>query len=309
MEEKKERRNRRIVIIAAMLALLIAIVTFAGTTFAKYVSKSSVDTTSATVAKWGFIVKADAREMFSEAYKNNVQTNRNETGVDVSVASGADSNAKLVAPGTSGKLVFGVEGQAEVMAKIVMAVKEADVKDITLSAKKGAAAEKTYNPIVWKLKTADTEAGLSADDAKELNSTDDALLDGTLLGIAKYLNKQYPETGATTIAPNQEVTGKYYELSWSWAFETTTGGGKDVNNVYDTVLGYAAAFKADNTKTAFGNYTIAAGTGDAAGKIIVTDTNGTTAGENATDDDIVYTVTVEVAFNLSLSVEQVRNVA
>ena len=41
-----------------------------------------------------------------------------------------------MAPGTSGKLVFGVEGQAEVMAKIVMAVKEADVKDITLSAKK-----------------------------------------------------------------------------------------------------------------------------------------------------------------------------
>ena len=66
--EKKD--NRKSILLIALLLLLVAIIGFGGYTLSKYIT--SKDTSGAAqVAKWGFKIEADNKNLFGSEYKWN----------------------------------------------------------------------------------------------------------------------------------------------------------------------------------------------------------------------------------------------
>ena len=219
MDNKKER-NKKIGIIAVMIALILLIACFGGTTFAKYITERDTGTQSATVAKWGYVVNADASGLFAEASKKGVQAKKADAGVDVAV----ETKGNVVAPGTKGELAFSIVGKAEVMSKIVITA--TSTKDVSLTAAVEGADDEKYYPIKWTLQE-------SADGTTYANVTD-----AVDLKLADMVTKLGNLSDGTNIAPNTEVK-KYYKLSWKWDFVATTDA--DKYNKYDTLLSEAAS--------------------------------------------------------------------
>lgn len=273
MEETKSRRNKKILIVSAMLVLLIAILCFAGTTLAKYITSKDVPTTSATVAKWGFLVDIEADGLFGDQYNAGEIVARAEDGSQSVTVDVAATTAKhdVVAPGTSGKMTFHITGKAEVAAKIAVA---ATVTDVSLKKADGTVV---YAPIKWTLKQ-----------NKKADSFADGNADVTVLVDAKDAATLATELGkinANEIAPNAEfANAAYYELSWSWAYETgATDDEKKTNNEYDTLL--ASATQTDGATTATVKY------------------------KEGTDAEEELTATYAISFGMSITVEQVRHTA
>lgn len=281
--EKKER-NKRIGIIAAMVALIILIMCLGGNTFAKYISSKEVPTTSATVAKWGYTVKADATNLFGDAYNNNSKV----AHVDVTTpptATGAagvavNANAKgslLVAPGTTGNVLFGVSGSAEVASQITLSA--TSTKDVTLTVD-----TEVYHPLKWTLKAESaTTAGTYDVDVAD---PDDASKKLENLDLATMVTKINKLVKSTDIVNPQTKVSHSYKLTWVWDFEPTAipSGESETDltkyknkiNAYDTLLGEAAA-----------------------GVTTLKYNNGTT--------DITCTATYEVDLAITVSVAQVQN--
>ncbi len=274
MEDKKTNKKTRGIIIAAMVLLLIAIMCFCGVTFARYITKSSVPTQQATVAKWGFVVSANAENLFGKGYnQGEIVAKPDEAGavVDVKAATGA------VAPGTKGEMTFGVTGSAEVLAQLKMTVKADTLKDISLTQ-----GGDVYTPIKWKLEKGTDGTTYGTEVAK-----------GTLSEIVNKVNEIN-----STIKIGESVSD-YYKLSWEWVFDTDADSEDD--DVKDTILGYAA--KATSAEQTFGNYKVSAKATD--GTVTVIDTKGTTE----TTDDVTYTAIIDINFDLSISVEQIQTPA
>ncbi len=285
MEERKSNKKTRIVIIAAMILLLLAILALCGTTFAKYITSKNVTTSNTTVAKWGFVVNANADGLFGAEYsKGSIKTDSVSTAVDVKA--GTDGK-KTLAPGTSGSMKFSVSGTAEVDASITIAASK-DLKDVSLT--QGA---DVYNPIKWVLKSSATVDGTynEVTDAP----ADTSLVKGTLAYALAQAAKTEPyKAGATAVA-------MFYELSWEWALEvaddpaTDSVNEKDEANKKDTILGYAAMGAGT-----YGDYVVSAAAAD--GTVTVTDTKGSTD----TADDVVYTAVIDVNVGLTITVEQTQ---
>ena len=237
MEERKTRKNKRIMIVAAVLILPLAILCLGGVTFAKYVTKANVPTQQATVAKWGYVVTVNTNDMFAEAYKDDgtkttaaAVTTDGKAGVTVlTYTTGTTKNR--VAPGTKGSMIITLSGTAEV-ASVITFKETGTTKDVSLTraadADNGVTAV-DYKPVKWTLeKTGEANALVNK---------------STLADCITALKAQF--TGAVQ-APGTDISAEY-TLSWEWEFRTgTSDDEKDENDVYDTILGYAAEGKDDS---------------------------------------------------------------
>ncbi len=271
MEDKKTNKKTRGIIIAAMVLLLIAIMCFCGVTFARYITKSSVPTQQATVAKWGFVVSANAENLFGKGYnQGEIVAKPDESGAVVDVKAATST----VAPGTKGEMTFGVTGSAEVLAQLKMTVKADTLKDISLTQ-----GGDVYTPIKWKLEKGTDGTTYGTEVAK-----------GTLSEIVNKVNEIN-----STIKIGESVSD-YYKLSWEWVFDTDADSEDD--DVKDTILGYAAT--ANSAEQTFGNYNVSAKATN--GTVTVIDTKGTTE----TTDDVTYTAIIDINFDLSIIVMQIQ---
>lgn len=210
MENKKTNRNTRLIIVAIVLALVVLFLCIGGSTFARYISSKNLPSNQATVAKWGYVVTADATKLFGKDYADTaiVADTTSDPKLDVK------ASGNVVAPGTTGNITFGVVGSAEVLAKLnlTFTVKS----DVALTTGEDASAT-TYNPIKWTLKKGDTAL----------------VTDKTLADVSTELAKVSTEIEAGTVISDKDQA---YTLSWKWDMGTTT----DANNKLDTILGYAA---------------------------------------------------------------------
>lgn len=208
MEKKQENNKKRSIIVVAMILLLLLLIAFCGFTFAKYITSTTVDSQSATAAKWGFIVTADGTNLFKKEYTKAAAT---EGGTAIKLVG---SSGNVVAPGTSGYVVFSVKGSAEVRAQINIAL----TNDKNISLKQGES--EIYAPIVWNLyekKAADADYPSSAKET------------GTLEDIQNALTASAIEIGTTV--------DSVYKLEWSWAFENPAN---DNSDRYDSLIGWAS---------------------------------------------------------------------
>ena len=286
MEDKKTNKKTRGIIIAAMVLLLIAIMCFCGVTFARYITKSSVPTQQATVAKWGFVVSANAENLFGKGYNKGEVTKPDETGAVVDVKAATST----VAPGTKGEMTFGVTGSAEVLAQLKVAVKTDTLKDISLTKGSGDTAE-VYNPIKWTLssKSAADSAFTAVTDAENK----------TLKEIAEELKKI---TAKIEIGQSFDTT---YKLSWKWELGTSEDP-TDATNRKDTALAYPAEFvngtgsKPEGGK--YGDYTVSVtDSGDTQVITVVDD-----MGDSDASNDVTYTAKIGINFDMSIIVMQIQ---
>ena len=226
-ENTQKKDNRKSIFVIALLLLLVAVIGFGGYTLSKYVTKKTASG-SASVAKWGYTIDANADGLFGTKYEfkdtNSVVTNATAS---LTVAA-SDDTTKKVAPGTTGSMTFSVTGTAEVLAQVTISITGNDVQ-LVYTEGNDTTTEKTYAPIKWTLKKGDTPvAGLENVSFEDLKT-----------GLASYKSDAIAP-GAT---PNET-----YTLSWVWDFDDN---GKGTNDELDTLLGMIAS---DSAVTENGTY-------------------------------------------------------
>lgn len=213
-QNTQKKDNRKSIFVIALLLLLVAVIGFGGYTLSKYVTRKS-ETGSASVAKWGYTVKTDATKLFGTKYTFE-KTNSVVTDADVKLTVKADdAKTKKVAPGTTGSMIFGVEGKAEVLAQLKVEMLTAN--DVKLVYKKGAGEEQIYAPIKWTLKKGEAVVG----------SLENVSLEQIKTGLADIKD---------VLTIGEEATVEY-TLSWVWDFDDD---GKGTNDEFDTLLGMVA---------------------------------------------------------------------
>ncbi len=237
-QNTQKNSNRKSVFIIALLLLLVAVIGFGGYTMSKYISSKS-DNGTASVAKWGFTVSADADDLFGTNYKfdntNSVVTDET-TGLTVKAS---DTNNK-VAPGTTGSMTFEVTGTAEVKSKVE--IKLGITSDVILKYTATGVTAGEYIPLKWTLKKDNIAVtGAEGVSLAEIKT----LLEGTDYCKTVEAGEEYSQAGK-------------YTLSWEWAFEDGANNDeKAKNNALDTLLGMIAN---DDSVTVNGDYTKAEGT-------------------------------------------------
>lgn len=206
----ENKRNAKKGIVALAMFLMIALVFGMGAmTYSKYITSVTAPAQSATAAKWGFVVTADASNMFGADYTKGAgdySTVVTPTGVAV------HADANVVAPGCTGSMTVVVNGSAEVLAKFTLSA--TDLADVSVDVS-GVA----YNPIKWTL----SKNGASV------------VADTTLADLATKF-----AANSTNYTPGT-VVNDTYTISWAWAFSG--------NDAADTAIGLAAAGKTYDTVT------------------------------------------------------------
>lgn len=254
-QNTQKKDNRKSVFVIALLLLLVAVIGFGGYTLSKYVTKKS-ESGSASVAKWGYTITADASGLFGKDYKfaatNSTVTN-DTTGLTVS-ANNTDRTNR-VAPGTTGSMTFSVKGTAEVLAQLSISM--TDVQDVKLVYKKGTdGAETEYAPVKWTL-TKNTEVV-----KVKLNESD--LAETELSGVSLAAIQKGLAT-VSTITPNATEINDTYTISWVWEFENKTAGAtseqKEETDSLDTLLGMVANAGTHTVAVKNGDYTEVMGEG------------------------------------------------
>ncbi len=276
MEEKKQRRNKRILIISAMLVLLIALLCFGGTTFAKYITSKDAKVEQATVAKWGFVVTVNTNKMFSDKYNaGEIATipGSGDPTVDVKASN------KTVAPGTKGSMTIDVDGKAEVNAAVSFAelATPVTVSDVSLHNNADTDATNDYMPIKWTIKRTGTVKDVAVNDFTGMTNRT----------LAECITELKKESYKLNAGDSVDLT---YTLEWEWAFSSS-----DANDEKDTLLGYAAEKKGTATDLD------TAANGD-----IVVNADGTTVTVKG-DTNTEYTANTTVNFGFKVSVVQTTN--
>jgi hypothetical protein len=211
------KTKRRTLVVVAMLVLLATVLALSGATFARYITTLPKESNSATVAKWGFVLSADASDLFGKEYMGTGLATTTGTGtVNVAADTSVDPDRQVVAPGTTGSMEFSISGKAEVYAKLTITASGSDV-----SLTKGT---ETYNPVKWTLTKGSTAL----------------VTKGTLEEVLAQFNDG---NVAEELAPNtpSDYEGDYV-LTWEWAFEGPAESGiTDLSgNAADTILGQVA---------------------------------------------------------------------
>lgn len=206
--EKKENKTMKKVLTISALALLLGLVGYTGgNTFAKYISQTEVPSTSATVAKWGYVVNSDASKLWGDDYKFDTDASVvTEETSGLTVADKADD--EVVAPGTKGEVSLNVKGQPEVLSKIDVTSTIADIYlDDDANAENGR-----YYPVKWSISGTAT-----INDKDQLPAKKTDLTGAQMAELLANLS-------ATNIPANVKVN---YELtiSWSWAFNGVADAG------------------------------------------------------------------------------------
>lgn len=247
-QNTQKKDNRKSVFVIALLLLLVAVIGFGGYTLSKYVTKKS-ETGSASVAKWGYTIEANADKLFGTKYtfdnKNSVVTDSN---AKLTVAA-SDAKTNKVAPGTTGSMTFSVKGTAEVLAQLSISM--TDVQDVKLVYKKGTdGAETEYAPVKWTLNKNDKVVKV------KLNESD--LAETELSGVS-LADIQKGLATVSTITPNATRIDDTYTISWVWEFENKTAGAtseqKEETDSLDTLLGMVANAGTHTEAVKNGDYT------------------------------------------------------
>lgn len=197
-------------IITAMIALIAVVVGMGGYTFAKYYTTTGTQSNQATVAKWGFVVTANATDLFGNEYQDSASTDIavNGTVENGTVVVAAASNT--IAPGTTGSMTFSVSGTAEVLSKLTINATSASEVKLELG-------ENDYYPVKWTLKK-DNVAVTGAENV-------------TLAEVVEVINAL--DDSDQSVAPSAALhAAGNYTLSWEWAFSQ--------NDANDTLLGQIA---------------------------------------------------------------------
>lgn len=211
--KKNNRKTKKLLAIVAMVLMVGLIAGMGAMTYAKYVTSASVPTQSATAAKWGFVITADADNLFGTDYDQTDATNKIATKVTTNgVAVNASGDTNVVAPGTTGSMTISVSGSAEVLAKLTVTV--GSTTDIALG---------DYKPVKWSI------TGTAAE-----NTVTDGTLSEVLSALTKDVTGNTDTTTTATISAGTSID-KSYTISWKWAF--------DGDNAKDTVIGYKAMDK------------------------------------------------------------------
>lgn len=190
-KNKKTRFSKKLIAVVAIVLMMGLIVGMGAMTYSKYVTSQDTGSQTATAAKWGFVVTADASNLFGTDY---ITTGIVGKGNGVTVKASTDSN--VVAPGTSGSMTVTVSGSAEVLAKVTFAgtvTSEIEFDE--------------YNPVKWSLKK-DEEAAVSYD---------------TLEGLITAFNS------SNSIAAGDSFNHEY-TISWEWALEDSTDSYRNVKD-------------------------------------------------------------------------------
>lgn len=247
-QNTQKKDNRKSIFVIALLLLLVAVIGFGGYTLSKYVTKKS-ETGSASVAKWGYTIEANADKLFGTKYtfdnKNSVVTDSN---AKLTVAA-SDAKTNKVAPGTTGSMTFSVNGTAEVLAQLSISM--TDVQDVKLVYKKGTdGAETEYAPVKWTLKKNDTVVKV------KLNESDATATDLSGVSLAAI---QKGLVTVSTITPNATEINDTYTISWVWEFENKTANAtseqKEETDSLDTLLGMVANAGTHDVAVKNGDYT------------------------------------------------------
>lgn len=198
----KSLRKPLIYVSVALLALVV--LAMCGVTFAKYISKTGVETNGATISKWGVVLKADASSLFGGG-----QSSVSSDGDGGQVTSSGTAEGGTIAPGGSGYMTFSVSGESDVPSRIYV---EVDYNDIRI----GTSSAPTYVPLRWTL----TKDGKAVEGAENI----------TLSKMAEYLEGLDESIPA---GKTPSMSGDYV-LEWHWDKNTE-------NDEFDTVLGRVAS--------------------------------------------------------------------
>lgn len=214
MEKIQIKLTKKHLIIVSVVLMVALVVGMGAMTYSRYASSYNSGTQTATAAKWGFVVTADATNLFPTDYTlagGQTYATKADDGVAV------DASAATLAPGTTGYVSIAVNGTAEVRAQLTIA--------LNVTSQVGYAD--TYLPIKWAL----TESDATPTEWKTLEAV-----------VAEIEDKnKIIEAGAY-------VTGSYY-IHWCWDFETGSSvDEKAVNNRHDTIIGAKSAHRDDLNK-------------------------------------------------------------
>ena len=198
----KFNKKKKMLVIFSIVLMLTMVVGMGAFTFAKYVTTHTADDQAKT-AQWGFVITADASDLFGTDYTlSGTGTSATVVQTGSGVAVQATGTGNVVAPGTTGSMSFSISGKAEVLAKV--SLEKTATKDIHLN--------NAYYPVKWTI----TENGTPV-------CKNEKLFDALTLLKASVDGTIEPGT----------VVNKTYVISWTWAFS----GGDDQS---DTVLGLLA---------------------------------------------------------------------
>lgn len=219
----KFNKKKKMLVILSIVLMLTMVVGMGAFTFAKYVTTQTAGD-QADAAEWGFVITADASDLFGTDYTlSGTGTSATVVPTGSGVAVKATGTGNVVAPGTTGSMTFSISGEAEVRAKVSLEL--AATTDIHLD---------TYYPVKWTLK----ENGTSV--------RTDVTLSEALTALESSVD------GIGSKAPGTEVN-KTYVISWAWAFDSG-------NNQSDTVLGLLAGGKTvEQINGIYGANTVEAG--------------------------------------------------
>ena len=214
--EKSASKKFRPLIITLMVALVAVVVGMGGFTFAKYFSSTGAKSNQATVAKWGFVLNANATNLFDDKYKGTgLATTEGTTQNGTVVVAANTEGSNVVAPGTTGSMTFSISGTAEVMSKLTITAESSS--DVILK----TSGESDYVPLKWTL----SKGGQVVDGCQNL----------TLTAMVAKINELDDQD--QQVAPNTQLTcAGDYTLTWEWAFSTDTA-----TDAKDTLLGRSIA--------------------------------------------------------------------
>lgn len=237
----KKTKSMRVAVL--MLALTLITSCFVGGTFAKYTTSGAAKD-SARVAKFGVKVTADG-STFAKEYdaKDPTIEDYNGDAILKSVVSSDDS--KVVAPGTSGNMVFAtISGTPEVAVAVKYEATVTLNDKWMAKANADAAAEEFYCPIIITVGEGD----------KEVKIYQGAEIDGTAINsktafetAVKNAIESYTENYKPGTDLSDTTKVKAPVVSWEWEFEGDDVLGTGVATVpgqtdyKDTYLGDAAA--------------------------------------------------------------------
>ena len=226
------RKNHTLKLAGILLALVLVTSCFVGGTFAKYVT-TGTGSDSARVAKFGVTVTANGT-MFAKEYDTNTENVKKL--ITKSVISSNDEE-KVVAPGTSGKMVSMTLAGTPEVAVNVRYTANVKVDNWVYKAKESETGE-FYCPITIKVGTDKVGTdkvgtvsicGLDYDNAESFERA-------VVEAINGYSANYAPGTDLTDLN-----TVKAPSVSWAWTFENGGVYEKKQDNVKDTYLGDQAA--------------------------------------------------------------------
>ncbi len=230
---ENKKSYKKPLVLGAIAVLLTIIGVAGGNTYAKYITSKTANSTTATVAKWGYVISGDATDLFATDYSEGTGANADvmvaaaSTGTGIA-ATGTTNRQDVVAPGSKGSATITVSGVAEVAATLSVSVSitnEVNYND--------------YKPVKWTLTSGTQTWSYDQTVSPAVNT-----LTGSGVNISFNL-----EPGENS---------KSFTLTWEWAFETGTGAAVTTNNAKDTILGYRAAYDAESDTTKRNNIVAAA---------------------------------------------------